>query len=141
MFSIKSLSYWAVEPKKRIMRERLNTSIQSASLILVAAGLAWVVWSQDTTMKDMLTYLVILMALIESLSLYLIGRVYPESHTTFKMGIIATLLILLGIKIMLPDMFIPLTITVFAINFMYNFYTNSKRRQGAFKRRIGNKFR
>lgn len=123
------------------MKERLNTSIQSASLILVAAGLAWVVWSNDTTMKDMLTYLIILMALIESLSLYLIGRVYPESHTTFKMGIIATLLILLGIKVMLPDLFIPLTITVFAINFLYNFYTNNKRRKGAFKRRIGNKFR
>ena len=123
------------------MRERLNTSIQSASLILVAAGLAWVVWSNDTTMRDMLTYLVILIALIESLSLYLIGRVYPESHTTFKMGIIATLLILLGIKIMLPDLFIPLTITVFAINFLYNFYTNNKRRKGAFKRKPGKRFR
>lgn len=123
------------------MRERLNTSIQSASLILVAAGLAWVVWSNDTTMRDMLTYLVILIALIESLSLYLIGRVYPESHTTFKMGIIATLLILLGIKIMLPDLFIPLTITVFAINFLYNFYTNNKRRKGAFKRKPGKGFR
>ncbi|MGY6742304.1 MAG: hypothetical protein ACXIUQ_06175 [Cecembia sp.] len=123
------------------MRERLNTSIQSASLILVAAGMAWVVWSNDTTMKDMLTYLIILMAFIESLSLYLIGRVYPESHTTFKMGIIATLLILLGIKVMLPDLFIPLTITVFAINFLYNFYTNNKRRKGAFKRKIGKKFR
>ncbi|EKB50147.1 hypothetical protein [Cecembia lonarensis] len=123
------------------MRERLNTSIQSASLILVAAGLAWVVWSNDTTMRDMLTYLIILIALIESLSLYLIGRVYPESHTTFKMGIIATLLILLGIKIMLPDLFIPLTITVFAINFLYNFYTNNKRRKGAFKRKPGKRFR
>jgi hypothetical protein len=123
------------------MRERLNTSIQSASLILVAAGLAWVVWSNDSTMKDMLTYLVILIALIESLSLYLIGRVYPESHTTFKMGIIATLLILLGIKSMLPDLFIPLTITVFAINFLYNFYTNNKRRKGAFKRKTGKRFR
>jgi len=123
------------------MRERLNTSIQSASLILVAAGLAWVVWSNDSTMKDMLTYLVILIAFIESLSLYLIGRVYPESHTTFKMGIIATLLILLGIKSMLPDLFIPLTITVFAINFLYNFYTNNKRRKGAFKRKTGKRFR
>lgn len=123
------------------MRERLNTSIQSASLILVAAGLGWVVWSQDTTMKDMLTYLIIVMIFIEGLSLYLIGRVYPESHTTFKIGIIATLCILFGVKTMLPDMFIPLTITVFAINFMYNFYTNGKRRQGAFKRRIDKKFR
>jgi hypothetical protein len=123
------------------MRERLNTSIQSASLILVASGLAWVVWSNDTTMKDMLSYLVILMALIEGLSLYLIGRVYPESHTTFKIGIIATLLVLLGIKSMVPDMFIPLTIAVFAVNFLYNFYTNNKRRRGGFKRKTGRKFR
>ncbi|WP_291784283.1 hypothetical protein [Cecembia sp.] len=123
------------------MRERLNTSIQSASLILVAAGLAWVVWSNDTTMKEMLTYLVFLIAFIESLSLYLIGKVYPESHTTFKIGIIATLLVLLGIKSMVPDLFIPLTITVFAINFLYNFYTNNKRRKGAFKRKPGKRFR
>ncbi len=122
------------------MRERLNTSIQSASLILVAAGLAWVVWSNDTTMKEMLTYLVFLIAFIESLSLYLIGKVYPESHTTFKIGIIATLLVLLGIKSMVPDLFIPLTITVFAINFLYNFYTNNKRRKGAFKRKPGKRF-
>lgn len=123
------------------MRERLNTSAQAASLILVAAGLAWVVWSNDTTMKSMLTYLIVTMVVIESLSLYLIGRVYPESHTSFKVGIIATLLILLGIKTMLPDLFIPLTIAVFAANFLYNFYTNNKRRQGAFKRKAGKKFR
>lgn len=65
------------------MKERLNVSIQSASLILVAAGLAWVVWSNDTTMREMLTYLLILVVFIESLSLYLIGKLYPESHTTF----------------------------------------------------------
>lgn len=117
------------------MRERLNTSIQSASLILVAAGLAWVVWSNQTTMRDMLTYLIILILLIEGLSLFLIGKVYPESHTTFKTGILASLLILFGIKIMVTDLFIPLTITVFAANFMYNFYTNGKRRHGTFKRK------
>jgi hypothetical protein len=123
------------------MRERLNVSIQSASLILVAAGLAWVVWSNDTTIKDMLTYLIILILVIEALSLYLIGKVYPESHTTFKTGILASLLILFGIKIMLPDLFVPLTITVFAVNFMYNFYTNGKRRQGIFKRKPQNKLK
>ncbi|SMD42448.1 hypothetical protein SAMN00777080_0999 [Aquiflexum balticum DSM 16537] len=117
------------------MKERLNTSIQSLSLILVAAGLAWVVWSNDTTMKDMLTYLIVVTLVIEASSLYLIGKIYPESHTTYKIGIIASLFILIGIKSMLPDLFIPLTIAVFAVNFMYNFYTNNKRRKGAFKRR------
>lgn len=123
------------------MREKINTSVQSASLIIVVAGLAWVVWSNDTTVRDMLTYLIILMVILEGLSLYLIGGVYPESHSTFKSGMIAALLILLGIKLMLPDMFISLTITVFAINFLYNFYTNNKRRKGAFKRKTKRKFR
>ncbi|TVP52031.1 MAG: hypothetical protein EA341_03965 [Mongoliibacter sp.] len=122
------------------MRERLNTSVQSASLIIVVAGLAWVVWSNDTTVKEMLSYLIILMVILEGLSLYLIGKVYPESHSTFKSGMIAALLILLGVKMMLPDMFISFTITVFAINFLYNFYTNNKRRKGAFKRRKSRKF-
>lgn len=122
------------------MRERLNTSVQSASLIIVVAGLAWVVWSNDTTVKEMLSYLIILMVILEGLSLYLIGKVYPESHSTFKSGMIAALLILLGVKMMLPDMFVSLTITVFAINFLYNFYTNNKRRKGAFKRRKSRKF-
>jgi hypothetical protein len=123
------------------MKERLNTSIQSLMLILVVAGIAYVVWSADTSMRDMLSYLIILMVIIEALSLYLIGRVYPESHTSFKVGIIATLIILLGIKIMLPDMFIPLTVTAFALNFLYNFYTNGKRRKGAFKRGIKGKMK
>lgn len=123
------------------MRERLNTSIQSLSLILVAAGLAWVVWSGDTTMKQMLTYLIIAVAFIEILSLYLVNKIYPESHTSFKMGSIASLFILLGIKSMAPGFFIPLTIAVFAINFLYNFYTNNKRRSGTFKRRAGKKMK
>ncbi|WP_373495782.1 hypothetical protein [Aquiflexum sp.] len=123
------------------MKERLNTSIQSASLILVAAGLAWVVWSNDATIRDMLTYLIILTIVIESLSLYLVGKIYPESHTTYKSGILASLVILLGIKTMLPDMFVPLTIFVFAINFLYNFYTHNKRKKGAFKRRDNKKLK
>ncbi len=117
------------------MKERLNVSIQSASLILVAAGLAWVVWSNDTTMREMLTYLLILVVFIESLSLYLIGKLYPESHTTFKLGVIASMVILLGVRIMFPSIFIPMTILVFAINFMYNFYTNGKRKSSTFRRK------
>ncbi|MCH7415479.1 hypothetical protein MM213_18405 [Belliella sp. R4-6] len=123
------------------MKEKLNTSIQSLSLILVAAGLAWVVWSGDTTMKQMLVYLLVMVTLIEALSLYLVKSIYPESHTSFKMGMIATLLILIGIKTMAPGFFIPLTITAFAINFLYNFYTNNKRRAGTFKRRMGKKMK
>lgn len=117
------------------MKERLNNSIQSVSLLMVAAGLAWVVWSNDTTMKDMLTYLVLMMIGLEALSLYLISKVYKESHTNFKLGIIAALFILLGIKSMMPDLFIPLTITVFAINYLYNFYTYNKRRKGTIGRK------
>jgi hypothetical protein len=123
------------------MKERLNTSIQSASLILVAAGLAWVVWSNDTTMRDMLTYLIILTIVIESLSLYLVGKSYTECLSTYKAGCICSGLFLGGVKIMLPDMFVPLTIAVFAINYLYNFYTRTKRKKGAFKRRVDKKMR
>ncbi|EOZ96523.1 hypothetical protein A33Q_2293 [Indibacter alkaliphilus LW1] len=123
------------------MREKINTSVQSASLIIVIAGLAWVVWSNEPTVPEMLSALIILMVILEGLSLYLISRVYPESHTTFKSGMIASLLILLGIKMMLPDMFVSLTITVFAINFLYNFYTNNKRRKGGFKQKRKKKYR
>ncbi len=122
------------------MKERLNTSIQSISLVIVAAGFAWVVWSGETSMREMLTYLIIIVSLIEVIGLYLVAKIYPESHTRFKIGIVAGLLVLLGVKTMLPALFIPLTITVLAINFLYNFYTNTKRRKGAFKKRAGKKF-
>jgi hypothetical protein len=124
-----------------MMKERLNTSIQSLILILVVAGLAYVVWSSDTAMRDMLTYLIILMVFIEALSLYLIGKVYPESHTSFKIAMIAILIILLGIKSMSPELFVPLTITAFAVNFLYNFYTNGKRRKGTFRRKLKGKMK
>ncbi|ERM82495.1 hypothetical protein P872_17880 [Rhodonellum psychrophilum GCM71 = DSM 17998] len=141
-FCLKSLSYFNLKPQKAaIMREKLNASIQSLSLIIVAAGLSWVVWAGDTTMRDMLTYLIILVTFIEILSLYLVGKIYPDSHTTLKIGVIAGLLILLGIKTMLPSFFIPLTITVFALNFFYNFYTNNKRRRGTFRKKFGKKFK
>ncbi len=122
------------------MKERINTSIQSISLTMVVAGFAWVVWSGDTTMREMLTYLIILVTIIEIGGISLVAKTYPESHTHFKLGIIASLLIMLGIKTMLPAMFIPLTITVFAVNFLFNFYTNTKRRKGAFKKKTGKKF-
>jgi hypothetical protein len=117
------------------MKERLNVSIQSASLILVAAGLAWVVWSNDTSMKEMLTYLLLLVVFIEALSLFLVGSLYPESHRTFKLGMIAAMVILLGVRIMFPPVFIPATVLVFAINFSYNFYTNGKRKSSSFRRK------
>jgi hypothetical protein len=122
------------------MKERINISIQSISIIAVTAGIAWVVWSGDTTMREMLTYLIVLVALIEMVGLYLVGKIYPENHTSFKLGIIAFLLILLGVKSILPEMFVSLTITAFAINFLYNFYANMKRRKGGFKKREGKKF-
>jgi len=128
-------------PRAAIMREKLNASIQSLSLIIVAAGLSWVVWAGDTTMRDMLTYLIVLVTFIEILSLYLVGKIYPDSHTTLKIGVISGLLILLGIKTMLPSFFIPLTITIFALNFFYNFYTNNKRMRGTFRKRAGKKFK
>lgn len=118
------------------MKERLNTSIHAVTLIMVAAGLAWVVWSNQTGMQEMLTYLILLLIGAEILSLYLIKGIYPESHTTFKVGIIAALVILLGIKTMMPGLFTPLTLTVLATNYMYNFYTDTKRRKGAFKKNM-----
>lgn len=118
------------------MKERLNTSIHAVTLIMVAAGLAWVVWSSQTGMHEMLTYLILLLIGAEILSLYLIKDIYPESHTTFKVGIIAALVILIGVKTMMPSLFTSLTLTVFAVNYMYNFYTDTKRRKGTLKKKI-----
>lgn len=116
------------------MKERLNTSIHAVTLIMVAAGLAWVVWSNETGMQEMLTYLILLLIGAEILSLYLIKGIYPESHTTFKVGIITALVILLGIKTMMPGLFTPITLTVLATNYMYNFYTDTKRRKVTLKK-------
>lgn len=118
------------------MKERLNTSIHAVTLIMVAAGLAWVVWSNQTGMHEMLTYLILLLIGAEILSLYLIKNIYPESHTTFKVAIIAALIILLGVKTMMPGLFTPLTLTALAVNYMYNFYTDTKRRKGTLKKNM-----
>ncbi|AWW30387.1 hypothetical protein DN752_09785 [Echinicola strongylocentroti] len=123
------------------MKEKLNTSLQSISLIAVAGLAAWSVFYDELSALKLLSYLIIFLVFIEVLSLILIRKTYPESHTTFKVGIIATLLILLGIKRMLPDFFVPLAVITFAINYFYNFYTNNKRRKGQFKRKKPSKFK
>jgi predicted membrane protein len=117
------------------MNEKINTSLHSISLV-AAFGLAtWYFYAGDVSLPMVLTVLIITVAIIEVLSLILIAKVYPESHTQFKIGIIAALIILLGIKTMAPSFFASLTITVIAIDFLYNFYANTKRKKGAFKRK------
>lgn len=117
------------------MNEKINTSLHSISLV-AAAGLAtWYFYAGDVSLHRVLTVLIVTVAVIEVVSLSLIGRIYPESHTQFKVGVIASLIILLGVKTMVPSFFAPLTITVFAINYLYNFYANTKRSKGAFKRK------
>lgn len=117
------------------MNEKVNTSLHSISLALVFALVAWYFIAADIAFGYLLTLLIVGLIIIEIISLSIISRVYPESHTSFKIGIIATLFILLGIKSMLPPLFVPISIAVIAINFLYNFYTNSKRRKGSFKRK------
>ncbi len=117
------------------MNERINTSLHSISLALVFALVAWYFIAADIAFGYLLTLLIVGLIIIEIISLSIISKVYPESHTSFKIGIIATLFILLGIKSMLPSLFVPISIAVIAINFLYNFYTNNKRRKGAFKRK------
>ena len=117
------------------MKETRNTTLHSLSLVILFALLAWYYMGSGVTTTYIFTILIVVIAIIEVVSLAMVSGVYPESHTTFKIGIIAALLILLGIKSMLPSFFIPLTIALIAVNFLYNFYTTNKRRQGGFKRR------
>ncbi len=117
------------------MKERLNTSLHSLSLALVIALIVWYFVAAEVTFPFILTVLIVSLIVIEIISLSIISKVYPESHTSFKIGIIAALCILLGIKTMIPAFFVPLTIALFATNFLYNFYTNTKRRKGGFKRK------
>ncbi len=123
------------------MKERLNTSLHTLSLTLVGALLIWYFVGSGMTFPFILTVLIVALIVIEITSLSIISRIYPESHTSFKIGIIAGLCILLGIKTMLPAFFVPLTIALFATNFLYNFYTNTKRRKGGFKRRKNKKLK
>ncbi|MEX2591423.1 MAG: hypothetical protein WD426_01530 [Anditalea sp.] len=121
------------------MNEKINTSLHSLSLVAVVGLTFWFFLAGDISLGQLLTFLILTVAIIEVISLILVAKMYPESHTRFKIGIIAILVILLGIKSMVPSFFAPLTITVFVINFFYNFYTNTKRKKGTFKRRSGKK--
>ncbi|SHN20912.1 hypothetical protein SAMN04488057_110153 [Cyclobacterium lianum] len=117
------------------MKENINTTLHSLSLASVLALLAWYYIGSGNTAATVFTWMIIVLIAVEIISLILVSGIYPESHTSFKIGIIAMLFILLGIKAMLPSFFVPLTVTLIAVNFLYNFYTNNKRKKGAFKRK------
>ncbi|WP_439483158.1 hypothetical protein [Cyclobacterium plantarum] len=117
------------------MKENVNTTLHSLSLVAVIGLLAWYYIGSGNTASTIFTWMIVILIIIEISSLALVSGIYPESHTSFKIGIIATLFILLGIKGMLPYFFVPLTVTLIAVNFLYNFYTTNKRKKGGFKRR------
>ncbi|MEX2512095.1 MAG: hypothetical protein WD398_04250 [Cyclobacteriaceae bacterium] len=117
------------------MKEKINTSLHGLSLAVFFSILAWYYVADGVTASYTFTVLIIALIVVEIVSLTLVSSLYPESHTSFKIGIIAAFFILLGIKSMLPIFFVPLTLALVAVNFLYNFYTTNKRRQGRFKRR------
>ncbi|WP_339925566.1 hypothetical protein [uncultured Cyclobacterium sp.] len=117
------------------MKEKINFSLHSLSLVVVLGLLAWYFVSTGLTTATVFTYMIVVLIIVEITSLTLISGIYPESHTSFKIGIIASLFILLGIKIMMPTFFVPISVTLISVNFLYNFYSNNKRRKGAFRRR------
>jgi len=109
------------------MNTRLNQAIHSLSFTLVIAlGIAGFLVGEFTT-REVLTYMIIIVAVLEAASLFIGRKFYSEKHTSFKIGVLATLMILLGIKTMMPTFFPALTITVLAVNFIYNFYTLNRR--------------
>lgn len=120
------------------MKEKITASLYSLSLV---AALGFAVWYflGDIPLNQVLTFLILTIAIIEIISLILVCKQFPESHTQFKIGLIVGLLVLLGIKQMAPSFFPSLTVAVLAINFVYNFYANAKAKKGAFKRREGKK--
>ncbi|WP_162342637.1 MULTISPECIES: hypothetical protein [Cyclobacterium] len=117
------------------MKETIHTALQTLSLIAVIGLLAWYFVGSSVPTNTLFTWMILVLIVAEIGSLVLVGSTFPESYTSFKVGIIAALFILLGIKNMLPSFFIPLTIALMAVNFLYNFYTSSKRRKGGYKRR------
>lgn len=109
------------------MNTRLNQAIHSLSFTLVIAfGIAGALIGALTT-REVLTIMIVIVALLEATSLFIGWKFFSEKHTSFKIGVIATLMILLGIKTMMPTFFPALTITVLAVNFIYNFYTLNRR--------------
>ena len=120
------------------MKQRTNISLNSLSLLSALGAFIWYIVG-DVSISLVLTVLIVVIALMEIVSLILVGKVYPESYVQFKIGLIVGLFVLLGLKAMYPSSFVPLTITVLAINFLYNFYAHTKHKKGAFKRRRGKK--
>lgn len=120
----------------------MNTKINTYLFYLsIAAVLGFVFWYiiDDVLLNHVFTALILVMAVLEIISLILVSKHFPESHTQFKIGLIVGLLVLLGIKQMAPSFFPSLTVAVLAINFVYNFYANAKAKKVAFKRREGKK--
>lgn len=116
------------------MNDKINTYLYSLSLVAALGFAAWY-FLGGITLGQTLVFLVLTIVVIEIVSLILVGKSFPESHTQFKIGMIVGLVLLLGIRQMAPSFFAPLSITVLAINFLYNFYANTKHKKGAFKRR------
>ena len=117
------------------MKEKINFTLHSLSLVVVIGLLAWYFVSTGITTATVFTYMIVVLIIVEITSLILVSGIYPESHTSFKIGIVASLFILLGIKIMMPTFFVPISVALIAVNFLYNFYSNNKRRKGAFRRK------
>ena len=120
------------------MNKKINTYLYYLSIVAVVGSIVWYVGS-DVLLSQVFTVLILSITLLEIVSLVLVGKLFPESHTQFKIGLIVGLLVLLGIKQMAPSFFPSLTVAVLAINFVYNFYANAKAKKGAFKRRRGKK--
>lgn len=116
------------------MNEKINPFLYSLALLAALGCAVWYLVG-DIPLNQILTFLILAIVVIEIASLIIVGKHFPESHTQFKIGMIVGLLILLGIKQMAPSFFPPLTVSALAINFLYNFYANAKRKKGAFKRR------
>jgi hypothetical protein len=109
------------------MNTKLNQSIHALSFVLVIAFALGGMLMGELNGREVLTYIIIIVAVLEAISLFIGKKFFSEKHISFKIGVIATLLILLGIKTMLPTFFPALTITALAVNFIYNFYTLNRR--------------
>ncbi|KEO73234.1 hypothetical protein [Anditalea andensis] len=109
------------------MNTKVNQALHTISFVLVVmVGIGGSFFLGAST-RALLTYCIILVAVFEVASLALGKKFYSEKHTSYKLGLLATLLILLGIKTMMPDFFPALTITALSVNFIYNFYTLNRR--------------
>ncbi|MBS9523623.1 hypothetical protein KIH41_12705 [Litoribacter ruber] len=109
------------------MNTKFHTYIHTLSFVLVVSIAVWATVMGTLQTKDLLTYLILVVAFLEAFSLWAGRKIHSEAHTSYKLGLLASLMILLGIKSMLPAFFPTLTVTVLSINFVYNFYISNKR--------------